>query len=159
MIVGAWAVLIALLSLIFSGILDKQNNPNQNLRANYNQAGLPEVVLKRNRAGHYMATGMINGHPVLFLLDTGATDVAIPSGLAKKLSLPRGATVNSRTANGTVKTTRTRLNKVQLGAIEINDVTASILPSMPNDEVLLGMSFLKQLELIQRGDSLTLRQY
>jgi len=157
MIVGAWAVLIALLSLIFSGILDKQNNPNQNLRANYNQAGLPEVVLKRNRAGHYMATGMINGHPVLFLLDTGATDVAIPSGLAKKLSLPRGATVNSR--NGTVKTTRTRLNKVQLGAIEINDVTASILPSMPNDEVLLGMSFLKQLELIQRGDSLTLRQY
>lgn len=159
MIMGAWIMLIALMTLIFSEVLDRQNNPNQELRVNYGQAGVPEVILKRNRAGHYVATGSINGQQVYFLLDTGATDVAVPQNLANKLNLPKRGTINSQTANGIVRSTRTQLDEVKLGAIKIANVDASILPSMPNDEVLLGMSFLKQLEMIQRGDSLTLRKY
>ncbi len=159
MIIAAWGSLIVLLSIIFSNVLEKQQNPNQKLQVNYSKAGVPEVVLKQNRAGHYVASGKINGHSVVFLVDTGATDVAVSKALADKLSLPRGAVFSSRTANGTVKSTQTQLNRVQLGPIEIADVSASILPTMREGEVLLGMSFLRQLELVQRGKNLTLRQY
>ncbi len=159
MIVATWASLVVLLSLIFSNILDKQKNPNQEPKVNYGKAGVAEVVLEQNRAGHYVATGKINGYSVVFLVDTGATDVALSRQLADKLSLPRGAVFNSRTANGTVKSIQTRLNHVQLGSIKITNVEASILPTMRENEVLLGMSFLKQLELVQRGSRLTLRKY
>jgi len=106
-----------------------------------------------------VASGKINGLPVTFLLDTGATDVAVSTELAARLKLPQGAVFSSRTANGTVRSIRTHLEQVQLGPIEMNNVMASILPAMREDEVLLGMSFLRQLELIQRGDRLTVRQY
>ncbi len=159
MVYVAWILLVALLTLLFSKLLDHQNNPNQNPESRPSVEGLPEVLLKRNRMGHYVASGRINGTPVTFLLDTGATDVALSEKLAKRLLLERGVAVTSRTANGTVISWRTRLNEVALGDIRLYDVRATVLPSMLDDEVLLGMSFLKKLEMIQRGDQLVLRQY
>ena len=120
---------------------------------------MKEVVLKRNPNGHYLAGGEINGVRVTFLLDTGATDVAISEELAKRLDLRRGAVRLSRTANGTVRSWNTVLDDVKLGSIRLGNVRASILPTMHAGEVLLGMSFLKQLELVQRGNMLTLKQY
>ena len=64
----------------------------------------------------------------------------------------------SQTANGTVRAYLTRLDSVRLGAIEQNQVRATIAPGLGSEQVLLGMSFLKNLEMIQRGDQLTLRQ-
>ncbi|MCP4993373.1 MAG: TIGR02281 family clan AA aspartic protease [Gammaproteobacteria bacterium] len=159
MVYVAWILLVVLLTLLFSKLLDHQNNPNQNPESRLSVEGLPEVLLKRNRMGHYVASGRINGTPVTFLLDTGATDVALSEKLAKRLLLERGVAVTSRTANGTVISWRTRLNEVALGDIRLYDVRATVLPSMLDDEVLLGMSFLKKLEMIQRGDQLVLRQY
>lgn len=159
LIVGAWVLLLALLTLVFSNILDYQRNPNRVVESVTGQQGIPEVVLKRNKAGHYVATGKINGHSVIFLVDTGATDVAVPESLAVKLGLKRGARVSSLTANGTVFSWQTRLEEVTLGAIRLRDVRGSILPTMRGDAVLLGMSFLRELELLQRDDQLTLRQY
>ncbi len=159
MIVAAWALLLILLSLLFSDLLERQQNPNQALQSRVSGSGVAEVVLVQNRAGHYVASGKINGLPVTFLLDTGATDVAVSTELAARLKLPRGAVFSSRTANGTVRSIRTHLDQVQLGPIKIKNVAASILPAMLEDEVLLGMSFLRQLELVQRGDRLTVRQH
>lgn len=160
MLVLAFIIVLGMLSLFFNNILDKQRNPNQQVLNATSSEGLPEVVLQRNRQGHYIATGLINGHEVVFMLDTGATDVSIPADIAKVINLKPGREVMANTANGTITVRKTRLNQVELGAIALSDIKATINPYMDaDDEILLGMSFLKKLELIQRGDTLLLRQY
>lgn len=159
MVFAAWAVALALLVMLFNGALDRQQNPNPYPTATREGSGPPEVVLRRNRAGHYVASGLINGEPVVFLLDTGATDVALSLPLARRLGLPLGPGGISKTANGNVRVWSTRLDSVDLGGLVARDVRASVLPQMPGDEVLLGMSYLKQVELLQRGDTLTLRPH
>jgi len=158
MIIASWIVLLALLTMLFSHLLDQQHNPNQDLQGQ-SLGQVKEVSLQRNRNGHYIANGSINGVPVVFLLDTGATDVAISTALARRLQLQRGPAIGLQTANGTLTGYATRLRSVRLANIQQQDVQAIINPGMQaEDEVLLGMSFLKHLELIQRGDTLTLRQ-
>jgi aspartyl protease family protein len=159
MIFAAWILFLALLTLAFSSLLERQHNPNRDLAARVDGDGVPQVVLKRNRSGHYVATGSINGFPVIFLLDTGATDVAVPRVVADRLGLKRGAPVVNQTANGQVTSWRTRLDEVRLGPVRRRNVRASILPNMQGSEVLLGMSFLKHLEMVQRDGRMTLRQY
>jgi aspartyl protease family protein len=159
MILAAWILGLMLLTFFFQFVLDWENNPNTRVQTSINSQGAKEVVLKRNRMGHYVASGSINGHPVTFLLDTGATDVALPGTLAKQLGIAGRVTSQSHTAGGIVSTELTRLREVGLGDIVLRDVRASILDTMEGDEVLLGMSFLKRLELLQRGDTLIVRQY
>jgi aspartyl protease family protein len=157
MIFAAWVLGLALLTVLFSDVLDRQQNPNRSVQAVVGAGGVREVVLKRNRSGHYVAPGAINGHPVTFLIDTGATDVAIPAGVAERIGLQPGLPSVSRTAAGDVPTWSTVLRSVELGGIKLHTLRATILPDMTGDQVLLGMSYLKRLELEQRGDSLTLR--
>ncbi|MCB1856844.1 MAG: retroviral-like aspartic protease family protein [Gammaproteobacteria bacterium] len=159
MIVAAWLLLLGILTLFFQSYLDRRDNPNRTPDSTVYESGIREVVLKRNPSGHYLSDGEINGISVTFLLDTGATDVAIPERLADQLHLRRGRAAISQTANGPVTSWSTVLDEVRLGSIKIHNVRASILPSMSMGEVLLGMSFLKQLELVQRGSVMTLRQY
>lgn len=158
MIAGAWIILLGLLTLVFGGWLSEQDNPNRQPRETLTVDGVREVTLTRNRQGHYIATGAINGQPVRFLLDTGATTVSVPARLAESLGLPMGPSIRTQTANGVVTTYRTRLAEAGLGNILLHDVPASINPHMQPDAVLLGMSFLKRIEFTQRGDTLTLRQ-
>lgn len=159
MIVVAWIFVLALLTLFFNSFLDKQNNPNQNVTTQYHNDGIREVRLQRNRSGHYVANGTINGHPVIFFLDTGATIVSIPEHLNKDLKLERGSPLRVSTANGIITTYSTQLDKIALGKIELYHVRASLNPQMKQEEILLGMSFLKHLEFTQRGNTLILRQY
>lgn len=158
MIIGAWVGLLIILTLFFSSYLERVNNPNANPETS-TIGSVKEVMLKRNRSGHYVANGIINDQEVTFLLDTGATDVALSDELATTLGLRRGAYITSQTANGTVTARQTTLSEVSIGSIRLHNVRASILPDLPDNEVLLGMSFLKQLELVQRGDQLVIRQY
>lgn len=158
MLILAWAAGLALLTVLFQDVLESHFNPNTRPLVQLAQDGRQEVVLERNARGHYVANGLINGSAVTFLLDTGATDVAIPEALADRLGLVRSGGGISQTANGPVAVWQTRLDRVRLGAIELNDVRASIVPSMAaHDPVLLGMSFLRQLEFVQRDGQLTLR--
>ncbi|MNT53873.1 Retroviral aspartyl protease [compost metagenome] len=120
--------------------------------------GFIEVQLAGNGQGHFVADGQINGQAVHFLLDTGATDVAIPEGLAAKLALERGAPVMLSTANGRTQGYRTRLETLQLGDILLREVRALVVPGLDGEQVLLGMSALKQLEFTQRSGTLLLRQ-
>ncbi len=157
MIIGAWLGLLVILTLFFNSYLERVNNPNTDPETS-TTGTVKEVILKRNRSGHYVASGLINGKEVTFLLDTGATDVAVSADLAAGLGLRQGAYITSQTANGAVSARRTMLSEVSIGDIRLRHVRASILPGMQGDEVLLGMSFLKQLELVQRGRELILRQ-
>jgi aspartyl protease family protein len=159
MVVAMWLVLLGLLTAYFSHWQDKQYNPNQTLHSQVSADGVREVVLKRNRYGHYVATGAINNIPVVFMLDTGASDISVPQSVADKLGLERGPVAYYQTANGKAKAYITRLDNVSLGDIVLQGVRANINPSFHSDEILLGMTFLKHLEFTQQGDTLTLRQY
>jgi aspartyl protease family protein len=157
MLLGAWVVGLIIVVLLFQDFMEDARNPNRTPQAETGPNGAPQVVLQRNRAGHYVADGAINGHPVVFLLDTGATQVALPLDLARRLKLPLHPGGVGRTANGDVATWSTRLDSVTLGGLTAERVPATVLPGMEGTEVLLGMSYLKRFELIQRGDTLTLR--
>ncbi|MEE4146479.1 MAG: TIGR02281 family clan AA aspartic protease [Halieaceae bacterium] len=155
----AWLTFLALGAFLFDDLLDKQYNPNQNLQTHSGEAGIREVVLQRNRFGHYVTSGEINGQAVTFMLDTGATGVAVPDAVARRLGLQRGRAFSTQTANGTGISYAAMLDSVSVGGIELQDVRAGITPGLQTDQILLGMSFLKHIEFTQRGDTLTLRQY
>jgi aspartyl protease family protein len=157
MLLGAWVVGLIIAVLLFQDFIAGTRNPNRGLQVEPGPNGTSQVVLQRNRAGHYVAEGTINGHPVVFLLDTGATQVALPLALARRLRLPLSPGGMGRTANGDVETWSTRLDEVSLAGLRAQGVAATVLPGMEGDEVLLGMSYLKRFELIQKGDTLTLR--
>lgn len=153
----AWGSLLLLLSWFAADYLQLQRNPNSEVAVIHTAQGIPQVTLLRNHSGHYVATGSINGSAVIFLIDTGATDVAIDERQAAQLGLKKGPPVMVTTANGRVKGWRTLLRKVELGSIELPAIAATIVPDL-NGEALLGMSFLKRLTMIQRGRELILRQ-
>jgi len=157
MLFGAWVVGIVLLASLFQIHLSQRDNPNQDLMLEAGPTGMPQVVLRQNPAGHYVATGTINGEPVVFMLDTGATTVSLPQALARRLGLPLRPGGLSKTANGMVQTWTTRLDSLSLGGLTAVNLRATVLPNFPGDQVLLGMDFLKRFELIQRGGELTIR--
>ena len=153
-IIAMWIAVMIMVYFLFENILENDYNPNQRIQ----MSSANEVTLQRNRYGHYVTQGKINNQPVTFLLDTGATDISIPSKIANKLKLKAGQERRYQTANGIIVGNLTILNSVSIGAIKLNNVRASINPAMDNDEILLGMSFLKFIEFTQRGDTLILRQ-
>lgn len=155
----SWLASIALLGVLwlaFDGYLDRVNNPNRNLSV---QPGQTELVLKRNRAGHYVAPGTINGQPVTFLVDTGATQVSVPAHLADTLGLAAGAPAQVITANGAVTVRATNIGELGLGPFLVRNVPGHLNPGFRQDEILLGMSLLRHLEFTQRGDTLILRPH
>ncbi len=157
MMVISMLVGLGLLTHFFQGVLDTQNNPNQKIHSIQNSDQYIDIILKRNRSGHYVGTGIFNGHKAVFLLDTGATAVAIPSRMAKQLGLKKGQRITISTANGRSTGYQTKINTLDIGQIHLNNIKAIITPNL--EEILLGMSVLKHLEFTQRGDQLTIRQY
>ena len=158
MIVLMWLLVMGLLTYLFDDWLEQQINPNQEIITRTGLNDWREVVLQRNKYGHYLATGKINGQHVVFLLDTGATTVAIPMALAQRLRLQAGSPQTINTANGVSLAYTTQLAHVSIGVISITDVPATISPGLGGEQVLLGMSFLKHIDFSQRDDILILRQ-
>lgn len=160
MVILAWVAGLAFAAYLFQNLLDERFNPNRDLSMEAVPGAPPEVVLRRNAQGHYVADGWIDGHRVTFLVDTGATTVAIPEALARRWGLRLRPGGLSETANGTVRVWRTTLKEVRLGPIRLRDVPAVVMPGMSEDSpALLGMSFLKRLEMVQRDGRLLLRQH
>lgn len=158
MIVAGWLLALTLLTFYFSQWLDERHNPNSRPVA-MSEDGMNQVILERNYQHHYVASGTINGVPVTFLVDTGATTVSVPAHLAEKLQLRPGAAQMTNTANGVVETRATQIDELRLGTITLHNVRASINPGMRGDEILLGMSALKTIEFTHRNGVLTLKQY
>lgn len=158
MIIIAWVLIFGMLVWFFGVLETNKRNPNQNVSTHISSGGEKEVVLKSSSYGHYIATGKINNKEVTFLVDTGASYVSVPEDVAKKVGLKKGAPLLVSTANGTVTVYATTLDEVSIGEIKLYDIKADINPHMEGDEILLGMSFLRDLSITHQGDQLTIRQ-
>jgi aspartyl protease family protein len=158
MFVLGWVLFMALIGVWFNDVLESQRNPNQTLTTSY-IGDVRQVVLQRNRFGHYVTSGKINGRDVTFMLDTGATTIAIPGDIAATLDLTVGQRFLTQTANGTAPAFATVLDTVSIDGIVLENVEAAVTPGLRTDQILLGMSFLQDIEFTQRGDTLILRQY
>ena len=147
---------LVVLSSFFGAFEENKRNPNRDPISNVS-GGSVEVQLRRNRQGHYVVTGEINNRSVNLLLDTGATDVVVPAPMAEQLGLRRGRQGRAMTANGPVVVYDTIINQLSIGDIVLYNVPASINTGMQGG-ILLGMSARSQVEFVQSGDYLTLRQ-
>lgn len=150
----AWAAVIGImigLTAFYSALTRDRGGI---LHSGYGENGA-RVVLQSNRSGHYLAEGEINGRPVVFLVDTGATDVAVSERSARSLGLEFGPRTTVMTAAGSSPAWRTRIDRVSVGSLQLENVRATITPGLGN-EVLLGMSFLRWFNLRQQGDELVI---
>lgn len=121
----------------------------------------PLVRIQPNAQGLYRVAGEINGFPVVFLVDTGATHIAMSSVQAEYLGLVNQSNNESKqaiTAAGVMKTYRIQLEQVKVGAIIITQVEAVIVEGEYPLDILLGMNFLSQVDIHHEGNLLELRQ-
>lgn len=118
----------------------------------------PGVTLYANRDGHFFGEASINGRPVKYLLDTGATAVSMSSAQARKLGIDyvAGKEGVSATAAGTVRAWQVTLNSVKLGGLTLSQVEGTVIDGDSPPMVLLGMSALNRLEMKREGMTMTL---
>ncbi|MDI6746579.1 MAG: TIGR02281 family clan AA aspartic protease [Rhodocyclaceae bacterium] len=119
----------------------------------------PATTMIADSRGHFVVPGSINGVPMRFLVDTGATFISLGAADARRarIDVAKGTPGTSMTANGPVRVWLVRLESVKLGGITLRDVDASVHEQdMP--VVLLGMSFLNRMEIHRDGSSMTLTQ-
>lgn len=118
----------------------------------------PKLVLTADGNGHFVTTGQMNGATTRFLVDTGATSIAMSTSEAKRLGISyiNGARGMSHTANGVVAVYRITLDTVTVGDVTLHQVDAAVIDGEGMDITLLGMSFLKRLEMTRSGSTLTL---
>lgn len=147
-----WLAAIGVLALL-TGLFAAVDQDGGGQSEATDEAGRAMVALQRSRNGHYFADGAINSVPVRFLVDTGATDVALSERMARSLGLDFGPEVVVMTAAGPAKAWITRLDRVSLGRLSRSNVRATITPGL-GDEALLGMSFLQHFSLRQEGETL-----
>lgn len=116
-----------------------------------------QVKLVAGPGGHFIAGGSINGRAVQFMVDTGATNVALGEADASRLGLDlsQARSALTQTANGVVTTRLVKLSSVRLGDVEVYNVDATVLPH-PMSHVLLGNSFLTRFQMRRENDVLTL---
>lgn len=113
------------------------------------------ITIYRDADQHFRIDGNIDGATANFLIDTGATFIAIPESIAKQARLKKGRAVNARTAGGISKAYYTKIKMLQLGPYKFKNVSAMILTELGN-ECLLGMNILKRFESRQDGEKLEL---
>ena len=119
------------------------------------------AVLAADGRGHFHADGAVNGGSMRFILDTGATSIALPAADAVRLGLDyrKGRPATIHTANGPAPAWRVKLDSVRVGGIELQNVDALVL-EQGLDVALLGMSFLNRTAMKRDGDTMTLvRRY
>ncbi|MCI0399950.1 MAG: TIGR02281 family clan AA aspartic protease [Gammaproteobacteria bacterium] len=123
----------------------------------------PQAIVQiwPNDMGMYMVSGSINDLPISFLVDTGATNVAMNEHQAKRIGLDfklEGTEGQAQTASGITRVYYVNLKRVKVGDIGMRDVQAAVLEGDYPTEVLLGMSFLSKVEMTRAGRLLELRK-
>lgn len=118
---------------------------SRELSAGYAEPERRQLSIAKGQGGHYWIAGSINGQPVQFLVDTGATSVAINENQARRLGIDyraSGKPIVVGTASGTAKAWQVHLNSVKVGTIDVMGVEAVVVEGASPTEALLGMSFL-----------------
>ena len=115
------------------------------------------AILAADSRGHFLAEGSINGQSMRFLVDTGATAVALPASDATRLGLDyrKGQRVRMQTANGTATAYVTMLDRIKVGDIELHNVEGVVVEAGLS-VALLGMTFLNRVEMRREGHTMTL---
>jgi aspartyl protease family protein len=115
------------------------------------------INIPRDGRGHFKVDGRIEGQRIDFMVDTGASVVALNESTAARFGLrptPGDYKAAVSTANGTIKAARARLAMVDLGGIIVRDVDAMVLPDEALSENLLGLSFLSRLKRFEYANGL-----
>ena len=117
-----------------------------------------QAVLSADGRGQFLTDSSVNGAPVRFLVDTGATTIAIPGKDARRMGLDfiNGQKGIAQTANGPAPIYRIKLDRVKVGDIELLNVDAIVMDGGGLAQPLLGMSFLNRVEMRREGDTMTL---
>lgn len=134
---------------------------NDTVTAPFKERKSALVSIARDPRGMYTTVGSINGLPVSFLVDTGATMIAMNSGHARRLAVNyrmEGVETAVGTASGIVKGYRVKLDKVTVGEITLRNVMAVVVDGRFPVRVLLGMSFLGELEIQRNAGVMHLKQ-
>lgn len=125
-------------------------------------AGSRSVVIPRDSRGHFQADGRVDGRRIGFMVDTGASLIALNEKSAAQIGirpLRSDYTATVSTANGSIKAARTRLAMVDIGGLVVRDVEAMVLPDGALSENLLGLSFLSKLKRYEfAGSKLVMEQ-
>lgn len=121
--------------------------------------GGTRIVLPASSGGHFMAQGAINGRSVNFMLDTGATTIALSAADAQRIGLDfsKGQPVRMNTANGMSQGYRVKLGSVRVGDVEVYDVDAIVSPE-PMPYILLGNSFISRFSMRRDADQMVLEK-
>ena len=123
--------------------------------------GHDDVLIFRDKWGMFKTVGSINGLPVKFLVDTGASSVAMNSAQARRLGVDfrvQGEPIYVSTASDVTQAYQLKLDVVKVGSIQLRNVTAVVMDGAQPTDVLLGMSFLGHVEMINKSDKLILRR-
>lgn len=118
-----------------------------------------QLSVAKGAGGHYWITGSVNGQNLQFLVDTGATSVALNDGHARRLGIDYrsvGSPLQVSTASGTARGWRVTLDRVKVGELEVLGVEAVVLEGSSPTEALLGMSFLSRVGWKVEQDMLVL---
>lgn len=124
-------------------------------KASVSPAGARSLSIPRDFRGHFQAVGRIDGQHLNFMVDTGASVVALNERSAAKFGLrPLRSDYNATvtTANGTIKAARTRIAMLDVGGLVVRNVEAMVLPDEALSENLLGLSFLSRLKRFEYAD-------
>lgn len=147
-------------AVIEIGGQQRRLKPGGAVQSSYAQRSVREVRISRDNQGAYTAHGSINGRAVLFLVDTGASNVAMGAAVARRLGIPyrlEGRPARIQTASGTVGGYQIDLDRVQLGELVLRHVEGVVIEADAPPQVLLGMSFLKRLDMSHRSNVMVLR--
>ena len=138
-------------------VLLRLGDAQVNLGGKASEGGGKQIVLTAQGGGHFHANGAINGQSVRFMVDTGATMVAMDKYEAERLGLDykNGRRGITRTANGDVPVYATKLASVRIGDVLVYNVDAVVTPA-PMPYILLGNSFLTRFQMKRENDTLTL---
>lgn len=144
-----WVTIFTMAYLYF----DTQLEPRVSVAKSYPENG--EVVIPRTWDGHYYVQGSINGFPIKFMIDTGASVVSVGKQFAQLAGLPKGRPASFATAGGIVQGEMVFNQTIEAGGIVMDGLQVSV--GLDGDVALLGQNFLRKIDVIQSNDTMTLR--
>ena len=164
-------IVFAVLALAVAGAVPKFSGPNRPVPEAQAKAAPPDpfkvpdnnrsMTISRSPNGHFSVTAEVDGRRMEFLVDTGASVIALRERDAARLGIhpaQREYTARISTANGMVLAAPVELNRVDVGSLTVRNVQAIVLPDEALGENLLGMSFLSRVRWEHRNGRLVLEQ-
>jgi aspartyl protease family protein len=153
---GHLAAIAAWLAILVAGYFVATNLTAPPPVARSTAGGAAEIIVPVARDGHYYLEGAINGQPLRFMVDTGASYVSVDADFARRAGLPEGIPGYFSTANGRVEGRIVKGQQVRAEIFEVSGLSIAVMPA-GGAQGLLGQNFLRNFDVTQSGDRLVLR--